>query len=33
MYKIAKQANYRFLGIDEVYIIGDEWNVQNWLQN
>ena len=26
MYEVTQQAKYRFLGIDEVYKIGDEWN-------
>ena len=29
MYEIAQLAKYRVLGIDEVYIIGDGWNVRN----
>ena len=33
MYKIAQLAKYRILGIDEVYKIGDWWNVQNSPQN
>ena len=32
-YEIVQQTNHRLLGIDEVYKIGDGWNVQNWLQN
>ena len=29
MYEIAQQASYRFLWINKVYKIGDEWNVRN----
>lgn len=27
MYEIAQQAKYRFLGVGEMYKIGDGWNV------
>ena len=30
MYETAQQAKERFLGIDDVYKIGDGWNIQNW---
>ena len=33
MYKTTQQAKHRFFEIDEVYKIGDEWNVQNLQQN
>ena len=29
MYEIVEQAKYRYLGIDEMYKIGDGWNVLN----
>ena len=33
IYEIAQQAKWSFLGIDEVYKIGDWWNVRNGDQN
>ena len=31
VYKIAQQAKYKYLRIDEMCKISDGWNVPNWL--
>ena len=30
MYEIVEQTKYKYLGINEMYKIGDEWNIRKW---